>query len=443
MSIKATRHLKRYVLVKETLRLGIAGLGTVGVGVIKIIEQNAALLSARCGRDITITAVSAKSKGKDRGVALDSYTWHDDTVALADDPNVDVVVELIGGDSGVAYDLVKKALTNGKHVVTANKALIAHHGIEFDALAHAHNVQLAFEAAVAGGIPILKALREGLVANRIESLSGIMNGTCNYILTEMKTTQRDFAPILADAQALGYAEADPSFDVDGVDTAHKLAILASMAFGMPVAFDTIYIEGIRNIALKDIHYAEELGYKIKLLGICKHTDQGVEQRVHPALVPVNYPIAKVDGVNNAVYAKGDFVGDVVLEGPGAGEGATASSVVADIADIAASRVFYPFSIPQSAQQKPPFVAMDSISCEYYLRIGVTDQAGVMAKISDALSAEDISIESLLQKPVGGDDQVDIIVITHKANESALHKACERIAAIEAVKHKPQMIRIER
>lgn len=429
--------------MSKVIRVGIAGLGTVGVGVIKILRDNATLLTDRSDTEIKVTAVSAKSKGKDRGVSLDGLTWYDDARELANDNNVDVVVELIGGDSGVAYDLVKAALKNGKHVVTANKALVAHHGVELDKLAAEQNVQLAFEAAVAGGIPILKALREGLAANNITRVSGIMNGTCNYILTAMKKTQRDFAPILEEAQALGYAEADPSFDVDGIDTAHKLAILASMAFGIPVAFDKLYIEGIRAIALKDIAYATEMGYKIKLLGICKQTEQGVEQRVHPCLVPEEYPIAKVDGVNNAVYVKGDFVGDVVLEGPGAGEGATASSVVADILDIASNRTFYPFTIPAEKQKTLPFVGMEATCCEYYLRIAVKDQSGVIAAISDRLGAHDISIESLLQKPVKGEECVDVIIITHEANEADVKKALDKIKTLDTVTSTPQMIRIER
>lgn len=427
----------------KTLRVGVAGVGTVGVGVVKIIQQNAEILSARTETNISLTAVSSRSKDKDRGVNLDGVTWYDDAKDIANDDNVDVVIELIGGDSGIAHDLVKNSLKNGKHVVTANKALIAHHGFELSKIAEENNVQLSFEAAVAGGIPILKALREGLAANKISSVSGIMNGTCNYILTAMQKTKRDFEPILKEAQELGYAEADPSFDVDGIDTAHKLAILASMAFGMPVAFNKLYIEGIRQISLKDISFAKDLGYKIKLLGICKKINNVVEQRVHPCLVPNGYPIAKVDGVNNAVYLKGDFVGDIVLEGPGAGEGATASSVMADVIDIACGRKSHPFTIPSGLQKELENNDIDLLESEYYLRIPVKDEPKVLAYISDALGESGISIESLIQKSGQSKELVDIVVLTHKVNESQIKNALDKITTLDKVAAKPQMIRIER
>ncbi len=318
-----------------TLRIGIAGLGTVGAGVVRLLQENAGAVAAHAGRPIAVTAVSARDPSRDRGVALSGLRWVDDPVALATAPDVDVVVELIGGSEGPARALVQAALANGRPVVTANKALIAVHGAGL--AAEAGTTPLAFEAAVAGGIPVIKALREGLAANRISRVAGILNGTCNYILTAMHTHKQEFAAVLAEAQALGYAEADPSFDIDGIDAAHKLAILAAIAFGRPVAFDAVYVEGIRTISALDIAFAEELDYRIKLLGTARRHGDGIEARVHPCLVPRTAPLARVDGVFNAVVAEGDFVGRVMLEGRGAGAGPTASAVVADVIDIARGR----------------------------------------------------------------------------------------------------------
>ena len=320
------------------LSVGIAGLGTVGGGVLKLLRDNAEIVTARAGRPIAVTAVSARDRSKDRGVAVTGLRWYDDPVALAGDPGVDVVVELIGGSDGPARALAEAAIGAGKPLVTANKALLAVHGAALARLAEERGVTLKFEAAVAGGIPAIKALREGLAGNRISNVAGILNGTCNYILTQMRERGREFADVLADAQKLGYAEADPSFDIDGVDAAHKLAILAALAFGRPVSFDDVHVEGIRRISALDIAFATELGYRIKLLGIARQTEAGIETRVHPCMVPQTAPIARVDGVFNAVVAEGDFVGRVMLEGRGAGAGPTASAVAADLIDIARGRV---------------------------------------------------------------------------------------------------------
>ena len=306
------------------LSVGIAGLGTVGGGVLKLLRDNAEIVTARAGRPIAVTAVSARDRSKDRGIAVTGLRWYDDPVALAGDPGVDVVVELIGGSEGPARALADATIAAGKPLVTANKALLAVHGAELARSAEERGVTLKFEAAVAGGIPAIKALREGLAGNRISNVAGILNGTCNYILTQMRERGREFADVLADAQKLGYAEADPSFDIDGVDAAHKLAILAALAFGRPVSFEDVHVEGIRRISALDIAFATELGYRIKLLGIARQTEAGIETRVHPCMVPQTAPIARVDGVFNAVVAEGDFVGRVMLEGRGAGAGPTAS-----------------------------------------------------------------------------------------------------------------------
>ena len=319
------------------LAIAVAGLGTVGAGVVKLLRANADIIAARAGRPIAITAVSARERNRDRGISLSGLRWYDDPVALAADPQVDVVVECIGGSEGPARALVQAAIAAGKHVVTANKALLAVHGAALAQASEARGVALAFEAAVAGGIPAIKALREGLAANRIQRVAGILNGTCNYILTVMREQKREFAEVLAEAQKLGYAEADPSFDIDGIDAAHKLAILAALAFGRPVDFSAVHVEGIREVSALDIALAEELGYRIKLLGIARREEGGISTRVHPCMVPISAPIARVDGVFNAVVAEGDFVGRVMMEGRGAGEGPTASAVVADVIDIARGR----------------------------------------------------------------------------------------------------------
>ena len=323
--------------MKAPLKIGIAGLGTVGAGVVKLLAEHGRLLSLRGGRPLKLVAVSARRKARKRDIDVSRVRWESDPMALATAPDIDVVVELIGGSSGVARRLVQTALRSGKHVVTANKALLAMHGTELAALAEKKGGILAFEAAVAGGIPIIKALREGLVGNRVRRLYGILNGTCNYILTTMRETGRDFDAVLAEAQAAGYAEADPSFDVDGIDAAHKLAVLTGAAFGAKVNFAGVHIEGIRHVSAMDIQFAEELGFRIKLLGLARETRYGIEQRVHPCMVPLAAPIAHIEGVFNAVVVEGDFVGTTMFQGRGAGQGPTASAVVADLVDVARGR----------------------------------------------------------------------------------------------------------
>jgi len=354
--------------VKPPLKIAVAGLGTVGAGTLKLLQDQAELLAERGGRRIVVTAVSARDRRRDRGVELSAVRWYEDATAMAADPEIDVVVELIGGADGIARQVVDAALDHGKHVVTANKALMAHHGTRLAARAEERSLALSFEAAVAGGIPVIKALREGLAGNRLERVYGILNGTSNYILTTMRETGREFAEVLAEAQKLGYAEADPSFDIDGVDAAHKLAILASVGFGRPVDLAGVYAEGIRHVSRLDIDFAEELGYRIKLLGIARRTEDGLEQRVHPCMVSRATPIAAVEGVFNAVVAEGDFVGRVVLEGRGAGAFPTASSVAADLVDIAAGRRVAPFGVPAAALAPlpgaPPGGSMDTPGGNY-------------------------------------------------------------------------------
>ncbi|PIR39000.1 MAG: homoserine dehydrogenase [Alphaproteobacteria bacterium CG11_big_fil_rev_8_21_14_0_20_39_49] len=426
---------------KMNLNVGIAGLGTVGVGVVKILQSRSELLEQRTGKKINIVAVSARSQ-KDRGINLDGIKWYDNASDIADDENVDTVVELIGGDEGIAYDLCLKAIKNGKNFVTANKALIAKRGNEIALLAEENNVYVAFEAAVAGGIPVIKTLKEGLAGNEITKISGILNGTCNYMLTAMKDTGRDFDVILKEAQELGYAEADPSFDVGGIDAAHKLVILTSLAFGVPVDFDNVYIEGIEKISLIDVKYAKELGYRIKLLGLCSKSDNGISQKVCPCLVLKNYPVASVEGVDNAVFIEGDAVGKIVLQGPGAGQGATASAVVADIADIASGRKSYMFNAPVEKLAKSEFVAILEHVGRYYIRVTAEDRSGVLASVSDVLRDELISVDSILQKSAKEGEHAHIIVVTHKTSEKAIIKAVEKIEKQDSVIKKPNVIRIE-
>jgi len=423
------------------MKLGIAGLGTVGVGVVKIIEKHGELLANRCGQTLEITAVSGRDKTKDRGVNLDGMTWYDNAVDMAADPNVDMVLELIGGSEGVAKDLCETALSLGKPVVTANKALLAVHGTDLARLAENNNTTLAYEAAVAGGIPIVKAIREGLAGNVFSRVYGILNGTCNYILTEMEETGGDFDAILADAQKLGYAEADPSFDVDGVDAAHKLAILTSLAYGTQVDFENVYIEGIRDVSALDIAFAKEFGYRIKLLGVARRTEKGIEQRVHPCMVRADMPIANVSGVFNAVVAEGDFVDSTVYEGRGAGEGPTASAVLADVIDIAAGRTSPTFGVPADKLIDVPKVPVDEhVGC-YYVRLTVLDKPGVIADVSAVFRDEDVSIESLLQRGRAPGQEVSVVLTTHEVQEAALLKALKTIENFDHTVAAPRMIRI--
>jgi homoserine dehydrogenase len=429
-------------MTTRALSVAVAGLGTVGVGVLTMLRQNADLIAARAGRPIAVTAVSARARGRDRGAPLGGLRWYDDPVAMAADPAVDVVVEVIGGADGLARALVEAALAAGKPVVTANKALMAVHGPELGALAEEHGVALAFEAAVAGGIPVIKALREGLAGNRISRVAGILNGTCNYILTVMRERGREFAEVLAEAQKLGYAETDPSFDVDGIDAAHKLAILAALAFGRPVAFEAVHVEGIRHVSALDIAFAADLGYRIKLLGIARQTEAGIEARVHPCMVPQDSPLARVDGVFNAVVAEGDFVGRVMLEGRGAGAGPTASAVVADLIDVARGRITPVWGAASGALSNAPSVPMSAHVGAYYLRLMVVDRPGVIADVTGVLRDHRVSMESMLQRGRSPGEAVPVVLTTHETNEAAMRSALARITALDAVLETPTLIRIE-
>ena len=426
----------------SNLKIGVAGLGTVGSGVVKLLNRQASLVSLRSGRDITVTAVSARDRSKQRGVNLDKINWCDNPLELAKDENVDVVVELIGGEDGIAKEVVETAIANGKHVVTANKALIAHHGTELAHLAEAAKVALAFEAAVAGGVPIVKALREGLVGNKVSRIFGILNGTCNYILSEMRQTRKEFGLVLKEAQEMGYAEANPAFDVDGVDTAHKLSILTSLAFGCKVNFDAVHIEGISQISPLDIEFADDLGYRIKLLGIACQTDTGVEQRVHPCMVPVDRPIAHIEDVFNAVVAEGDFVGTTMYEGRGAGEGPTSSAVVADIIDIAQNRILNTFTVPATKLKQSKIIPISEHVGSYYVRFMVLDKPGVFATIANALKDNSVSMQSVLQRGRSQKDAVPVVLTTHATDEPSLLETLSLIEKNEAVVEQPCMIRIE-
>ncbi|MAG97758.1 MAG: homoserine dehydrogenase [Alphaproteobacteria bacterium] len=426
--------------MSAALRIGVTGLGTVGGGVVKLLGQQADILEQRCGCRLELVAVSALEHDPD--LDLSAPRWFDDALALTADPEIDVVVELIGGAEGIAKAVAESAIANGKSLVTANKALIARHGLALAQAAETAGVQLCFEAAVAGGIPILKALKEGLAGNRLSRVYGILNGTCNYILTEMQESGRSFAGVLQEAQALGYAEADPSFDIDGVDAAHKLAILTSVAFGCPVDLDALHVEGIREITAIDIAYAAEFGYAIKLLAIAELTERGIEQRVHPCLVARNAPIAHVDGVFNAVVAEGDFIDQAIFEGHGAGRGPTASAVVSDLVDIARGIRVPSFGLPVAALQEQPLAAMLDHVCEYYVRLMVLDQPGVMAEIAAILRDESVSIESVVQRGRAPDEVVPVIIITHDAGEAAIRRVLDQFSQLEVVVEPPCLIRIE-
>lgn len=428
--------------MKSPLRIGIAGLGTVGAGVVKLLAEHGRLLALRGGRPLKLVAVSARSRTKKRDIDLSGVRWEKDPLALAAAPDIDVVVELIGGSRGTARQLVQKALGAGKHVVTANKALLALHGAEIAALAEKKDRILAFEAAVAGGIPIIKALREGLVGNKVGRLYGILNGTCNYILTTMRETGRDFDVVLAEAQAAGYAEADPSFDVDGIDAAHKLAVLTGAAFGARVNFAGIHIEGIRRVTSMDIQFAEELGYRIKLLGLARETRHGIEQRVHPCMVPLATPIAHIEGVFNAVVVEGDFVGTTMFQGRGAGQGPTASAVVADLVDVARGRHMPAFVVPAARLADKKASPMDRHVGAYYMRLMVQDRPGVISAVSGALAKEHISLESMLQRGRSQSGEVPVVLTTHETEEAAMRRALAHIDKLKAVAQEPCVIRIE-
>jgi homoserine dehydrogenase len=428
--------------VSDPLKIGVAGLGTVGAGLLRLISDRAQDLTLRAGRSIEIAAISARDRNADRGVDISPYVWRDDPLDLARDADIDVVVELIGGSDGIAKDLSEAAFENGKHVVTANKALVAHHGTALAHGAEAAGVSFSYEAAVAGGIPIIKSLREGLAGNRLNRVYGILNGTCNYILTAMSEQGREFEDILAECQKLGYAEADPSFDIDGIDAAHKLAILASVAFGGEVNFEAVHVEGIRHISPVDMQFAEELGYRIKLLGIASIRDDGLEQRVHPCMVPADTAIAHVSGSLNAVVADGDFVGTIVHEGAGAGAGPTASAVAADIIDIARGFRVPTFGVPAKQLKTFPSVPMQKHSGAYYIRLMVVDKPGVFANIADSLRDHAVSMKSVLQRTRDPGEAVPVVMTMHETEEASMTRVLEAIDAIGAVVEPPRMIRIE-
>ncbi len=429
------------------VKVGLLGLGTVGGGTANVLARNQEEIARRAGRGIQITHAAARETSFP-DVNTEGMTIGTDPFAVVDRPEIDIVVELIGGYEP-ARELVLRAIDNGKHVVTANKALIAMHGNEIFAAAQRKGVMVAFEAAVAGGIPIIKALREGLAANRIEWVAGIINGTGNFILTEMRDKGRDFAEVLAEAQALGYAEADPTFDVEGIDAAHKLTIIAAIAFGIPLQFDKVYTEGISHVTRADVDYAEQLGYRIKHLGLTRRTARGIELRVHPTLIPHRRLIANVDGVMNAVLVKGDAVGPTLYYGAGAGREPTASAVVADLVDVTRTLTTDPENrVPHLAFQPDalsdiPVLPMEEVETAYYLRMQVEDRPGVLADITRILGDQGISIEAVLQKePVGSASDVSVIMLTHRVVERRMNQAIERIEALPTVEGRVTRIRME-
>jgi homoserine dehydrogenase len=431
----------------KPLRIALAGLGTVGAGVIRLIDANADLIARRAGRPLEIVAVSARNRSRDRGIDLTRFAWEDDMTALAARPDVDVVVELVGGSDGPALTLARNAFAAGKGLVTANKAMIAHHGLELAAMAEAAGLPLKFEAAVAGGIPVIKGLREGVAANRIERIYGILNGTCNYILSTMEDTGRDFAEVLAEAQKLGYAEADPTFDVEGIDAAHKLSILAAIAFGGRVDFTSVDTSGITRIRAADIQQAEALGYVIRLIGMAEPetaADGTVHlfQRVQPHLVPFDHPLAHVDGPTNAVVAEGNFSGRLLFQGAGAGDGPTASAVVADLIDIARGDAGPPFSEPVADLLAMPRSDAGHRVSSAYLRFVVADRPGVLAEIAAAMRDAGVSIESLIQKGRPDDgDEVLVVMVTHEGPESAVSEALRLLDGSPSLTEPPLVMQL--
>jgi homoserine dehydrogenase len=432
----------------KPMNVGLLGLGTVGGGTLTVLRRNAAEITRRAGREIRVTMAAVRDLDKAKMYAAPDLKLIDDAYAIVDNPDIDIVVEMIGGDNP-AKALILRAIENGKHVVTANKALIANHGTEIFAAAQRKGVMVAFEAAVAGGIPIIKAIREGLTANRIEWIAGIINGTTNFILTEMRDKGADFADVLKEAQRLGYAEADPTFDVEGVDAAHKLTIMSAIAFGIPMQFDKAYIEGITRLTGDDVKYAEQLGYRIKLLGITKRTQNGIELRVHPALIPARRLIANVDGAMNAILVKGDAVGVTMYYGAGAGAEPTASSVVADLVDVTRMHTADPHSrVPHLAFQPDtlsdePILAMDDVRTAYYLRLRAFDKPGVLADVTRILADLDISIDAMVQKePHEGQELVDIVILTHMSLEKNVNAAMVKIEALAAISEPVARIRLE-
>ena len=434
----------------NALRIGIVGLGTVGSSVVRVLKEKRDLLTKQCGRPIDVVSVSARDKTRERGIDLQGIEWVDDPLVLAASKEIDVFVELIGGEEGIARFCVEEALKHGHHVVTANKALLARHGVALAKIAEKKGVLLNFEAAVAGGIPVIKAMRESLSGNSVSRVYGILNGTCNYILTRMLSEGISFEECLKEAQKLGYAEADPTFDIEGYDTAHKLALLTSLAFGCVISVDDIYVEGISNISLADIHAADELGYRIKLLGVAVKTDTGIEQRVHPTMVPTSTVIAQVQGVTNAVSIQPALLGELLLPGPGAGGNATASAVIGDIADIAKSHPGFQhgpvFGTPAQALSPYKRARMRAHAGGYFIRLTVDDKIGVFASVAKRMAENSISLESIVQRPLAENIQPNtknIVLVTHETTESSVRKALMSIMEDGHLVDKPQMIRIER
>ena len=436
----------------KQLRIGVAGLGTVGASLVRLLETHGETMGKRAGRPMAVTAVSARDRNRDRGVDLSGLAWFDDPVALAGSDDIDCFVELVGGDEGAARHAVETALKAGKHVVTANKALLAKHGNALAVLAEENGAHLAFEASAAGGIPIVKTMREALAGNHVTRLYGILNGTCNYILSRMEAEGLSFAECLADAQRLGYAEADPTFDVEGYDTAHKLALLTSLAFGTQIDADAIYVEGISAITPLDLKMADDLGFRIKLLGVAERTKTGIEQRVHPTMVPRDSAIAQVMGVTNAVTIDADAVGELTLIGPGAGGDATASAVLADIADVAGTPARPPFGWPVAQMEVPERAPMQRHEGGYYVRLSVYDRPGAAAGIATHMAENDISLESILQRrseaaaldPTGRSGApVPVVLITYATSEAAVRTALRQIAQDGLIAEDAQVIRIER
>ena len=423
------------------LRIGLAGIGNVGAGVVRLLADNAAIVAQRAGRAIVVTAVSARDRNRDRGVDLSSYAWVDDAAELAARDDVDVVVELIGGSDGPALTLARLTFDAGKALVTANKAMLAHHGLDLAAAAEARGLALKYEAAVAGGIPVIKALSEGMAANRIDRVYGLLNGTCNYILTRMEAERLPFASVLAEAQAAGFAEADPSFDIDGIDTAHKLSILAALAFGARIDFAGVATGGIRAVELADLDQAAALGFRIKLVGLAENVAGTLFQRVHPALVPINHPLAAASGALNAITAEGDFVGRLFFQGRGAGAGPTASAVVADLIDIARGHFGSPFGMPVAQLESLSAADPANRRGRHYLRLTVTDRPGVLAELTAALRDHGVSIESLVQRGQSARGDAMVVMITHVSNEVAVLAALAEMERSDAVTDIPVMMHI--
>lgn len=425
--------------MSTTLRLGIAGLGTVGSGVIKIVQQNAALLTARSGCTIEVTAVSARSRGKDRGVDLSGYAWEDDPTKLAQRDDVDVYVELMGGEDGPAKASVEAALAAGKHVVTANKALLAHHGHALALAAEKNGLNLRFEAAVAGGIPVIKALTEGLAGNKINRIMGVMNGTCNYILTRMENGGLPYEEVFEEANQLGYLEADPNLDVGGIDAAHKLVLLSSIAYGTQVDFKAAQLQGIGEISIDDIRAASDMGYRIKLLGLSQMTEHGLEQTMQPCLVPYNSPLGQLEGGTNMIVIEGDSVGQIVLRGAGAGEGPTASAVMGDVMDIARGLTLPVFGIPADQLVDTPSAQSQAPSA-YYIRTSLRDAPGVLANIARALGDANVSIDRLRQQNHEG-DSAPVLIVTHPCKPSDVAAAIKGIKATSDATSEPIALKI--